>query len=281
MYGRNYGEQTYRSSDDYKDLLKTKQELTFAKNELENVKTKFQNILNGSDNKKQAEILLQIRQVFLADLGLHASETAVNEKESFDKSTAVVAKALAKAQDEATAVGQKTEKPFDLKKLKSYEWILDNSVERKEILENLKNVELRNLNDFLAAAKPASVDDFKAIYGKYRGHINSVDQVEYGSLVIEISAIERNGSAVAKGLIQIFKENRETMSSPFLTDKLGYRLEGSAAFVIDPGNDGKFYQLYKTKETQQLAGFFYQRLPHGSTKTIGSFLLNRVDLDFK
>ena len=74
MYGRNYGELTYRESEEYKTLVKAKEDLTFAKADLENVKAKFQNILDGSGSKKQEELLAQILQVFLVDLGLRAAD---------------------------------------------------------------------------------------------------------------------------------------------------------------------------------------------------------------
>ena len=96
-------------------------------------------------------------------------------------------------------------------------------------------------------------------------------------MLIEINSVQQNDKAAAKGNIKIFRENSGTMENNFSTNALGFSVDGSTSFVINPGGDNKFYQLYKIKETQQLAGFFYERLANGTTKTIGSFVLNRVD----
>ena len=42
-------------------------------------------------------------------------------------------------------------------------------------------------------------------------------------------------------------------------------------------NGSRYFQIYKINETQQLAGYFYERLINGTTKKIGTFILNRVD----
>lgn len=263
MYGRNYGEATYRETDEYKELIKAKENLSFANAELENVKVKFQNIINSSENKKQDELLAQILQVFLADLGLRA---------------APIKSAVAKPTELSSEKNLlKEQKKFNIKKLKSYEWILANSTDTNEIQKNLKNVEIKNLNTFLADARQPAITEFEPIFGTYRGRIRGVDNKEYGSMLIEINAIQQNEKIVAKGEIKIFKENRETMGQGFSTNTLGLSVDGSTSFIINPGNDNKFYQLYKLKETQQLAGFFYERLVNGTTKTIGSFVLNRTD----
>ena len=283
MYGRNYGELTYRESEEYKVLIKAKEDLTFAKAELENAKVKFQNILDGSENKKQEELLAQILQVFLVDLGLRAADhqPALSAAKQPAKAAPIATEPAPAApilkKEEEKSVAVKEEKKFDIKKLKSYEWILGNSSTKEELTKNLRNVEIRNLNLFIASARVPAISEFEPIFGTYRGRIDDVNQKEYGSMVIEINSTQQNDKATTTGNIKIFKENRDTMESNFSTNNLGYSIEGSTAFVINPGHDNKFYQLYKIKETQQLAGFFYERLANGTTKTIGSFVLNRVD----
>lgn len=286
MYGRNYGEKTYRESEEYRELVKTKEQLTFAKGELENVKIKFQNVINNSGNRKQEEMLAEILQIFLADLGLKAAENnqivALPAKESTPLTTATEALLPKKAEIKAidSTLPQEpvqASKKFDIKKLKSYEWILANSTGTDELRKNLKNVEIKDLNEFLAAATSPAIPQFEAIYGTYRGQILGVDNKAYGSMLIEINAVQEETKITAKGSIQIFRGDKGTMSNNFSGTSLGFIVNGSSCFVINPGNDNKFYQLYKIKETQQLAGYFYERLAHGTTKTIGSFVLNRTD----
>lgn len=278
MYGRNYGERTYRESDEYRELVKAKEDLTFAKSELENAKIKFQNVINNSANKKQEEMLAEILQIFLADLGLKAADnqTALSTQPSALK-TATEALLPKKAEIKAVEAVPHEARKFDLKKLKSYEWILANSSNSDELRKNLKNVEIRNLNEFLASARSPAITEFEPIYGTYRGQIIGVDNKAFGSMLIEITAVQENAKIRAKGSIKIFRGDHDTMSNSFSNTALGYVVDGSTTFIINPGNDNKFYQLYKIKETQQLAGFFYERLAHGTTKTIGSFVLNRTD----
>ncbi len=282
MYGRNYGELTYRESEEYKSLVKAKEDLTFVKADLENAKVKLQNIIDGAENKKQEELLAQILQVFLVDLGLRVSDHQAN---SLNKTATVPPTAPEQAKpalqkstkDQVVVESPKEEKKFDIKKLKSYEWILTNSATKEDLAKNLKNVEIRNLNLFLQGARAPAISEFEPIFGSYRGRIDDVNQKEYGSMLIEINANQQSEKPSAKGNIKIFRENSGTMENNFSTNTLGFSVEGSTSFVINPGNDNKFYQLYKIKETQQLAGFFYERLANGTTKTIGSFVLNRVD----
>lgn len=259
MFGRNYGEKTYRETEEYKELVKAKDQLTFANSELQNVKAKFQNIIDGSANRKQEEMLGQILQVFLADLGLRVAENQRSPTPTTEKEIV------------------KPEKTFDLKKLKSYEWILSNSASTDDVHKNLKNVEIRNLNEFLAIAKDAPIQAFGGIFGSYRGYILGVDGKNYGTMLIEINAnAATSEKPEAKGTIKIFKENRDTMSSNFTTHALGKIVEGSGCVILNPGQDNKFYQVYKVRDSQ-LAGYFYERLTNGTTKTIGSFVLNRTD----
>ncbi len=285
MFGRNYGEKTYRETEEYKELVKAKNQLTFANSELQNVKAKFQNIIDGSANRKQEELLGQILQVFVADLGLRVAENqALLTKET---PAVVVSGAAPKTEVNAEKLRSPTptiekeiarpQKTFDLKKLKSYEWILTNSASADDVHKNLKYVEIRNLNDFLALAKDAPIQSFQSIFGSYRGYILGVDGKNYGTMLIEISS---NATALekpeAKGTIKIFKENRDTMSSNFTTHAIGKIVDGSGCVILNPGQDNKFYQVYKVRDSQ-LAGYFYERLTNGTTKTIGSFVLNRTD----
>lgn len=282
MAGRNYGEKTYRETTNFKDLVKANEELKFTRAELETVKTKFQNIIDGADNKKQEELLAQILQVFLADLGLTVANQQVFQIKPVVMAvkTELLAPAKALERQEASekpvAKETKPEKQFDYKRLKSYEWILANSSGTDEIKKNLKNVEVKNLDLLLKNSTQPPAEKLESIFGTYRGRIIDINKKEYGSLAVQIfPQLKPDAEMLLKGSIKIFKNGQEQSSKSFLTNRLAYQAQDSAGFFIDNGS--QFYQVYKITETQQLTGFMYERMVQGTTKTIGTFVLNRTD----
>ncbi len=282
MAGRNYGEKTYRETADFKDLVKAHEELKFTRAELETVKTKFQNIIDGAENKKQEEVLAQILQVFLADLGLAVANQQVFQPKPVAKATKAETPAIVKAKIRLQASEtpepkvEKPEKQYDYKRLKSYEWILTNSSGNDEIKKNLKNVEVKNLDLLLKSSTQPSAEKLESIFGAYRGRIIDLDKKEYGSLAVQIFPQSKaDTETLLKGSIKIFKNGQEQSSKSFLTNRLAYQAQDSAGFFIDNGS--QFYQVYKIAETQQLTGFMYERMVQGTTKTIGTFVLNRTD----
>jgi len=280
MYGRNYGQTSFKESEEYKSFIQAQEEAKFAKAELENLKAKFQNIADGAESKKQEELLGQILQVFLVDLGLKVSnpDTFTKPQAQTPTTGSAIPKAdVAKPRVENTVVAvKKPEKVFNHNRLKSYEWILQNSRDPSEVKKNLGNVEIKDLNLFLKDAQPAKPVQLESIFGSYRGRIMDLNNSEYGTLSIDLNGDITSRQQAVKGSIKLYKNGQESMSKSFSTNRsFGYIGEGSTGFIIDNGN--RFFQIYKIPETQQLTGYFYERLVNGTTKTIGSFSLNRVD----
>ncbi len=278
VFGQKKGEESFKQSEEYQILMRQKEEQAFTKSDLENAKTKFQNILDGAETKKSEELLAQILQVFLADLGLR-----IQNQKSFTKENTVVVPAapppakepLHQAQQTAHASSPPKEKVFDYKRLKSYEWILQNATNESDLKRNLKNVEIKDIDSFLKNSVEAKPQQIESFFGSYRGRIIDIDRKEYGTLVLEINPVADAAPAKLKGSIKIFKNGRETSARNFTTTQLGYLVEGSSCLILE--NGGTYFQVYKISETQQITGFYYERLVNGTTKTIGSFLLNRVD----
>ena len=275
MAGRSYGEKTFRETVGFKELVKANEELKFTRAELETVKTKFQNILDNADAKKQEELLGQILQIFLADLGLKAANQTILGNTSVTPATAEIKKSAAEAVEKKEQV--KIEKEFDLKKLKSYEWILANSRDSEEIQKNLKNVEIKDLSVFLKLAKEEPLQAFEPVFGTYRGRMFDILKNEYGSMLMDIKLMKKNEKDYVKGDIKIFMNGAEKSGNGFESSSLGFKIEGSEGFVINFNNNKRFWHVYKLKDTQQLAGFMYVQMVNGTTKTIGSFVLNRTD----
>jgi hypothetical protein len=278
-FGRNYGETTYKDSPEFKEMIRNQEESNFKKAELENVKTKLQNIADNAENTKQEQMMAQILQIMIADLGLR-----ISNPDAFVKSSpAMAAPAPAKAQPKETLnqlekkpIAAKPEKKFDYRKLKSYEWILQNSTDANELKKNLNNVEIKDIDTYLKDSKAAGAAQLEPLYGSYRGRIMDITNKEYGSLAIEIFPVIGAPKPRVKGSIKIFRNGNQEMSDNFSADQLGLVGPGSTGFVLDYAN--RFFQVYKISETQQLAGFYYERLvSSGATKKIGTFILNRTD----
>lgn len=284
LYGRNYGEQTFRQSDEYLQFVKAKDEQSFLKNDIENAKAKLQNILDVSENKKSDELLAQILQIFLTDLGLKVhnekilKENLTAAKTSVEKNRPISTLAETPALDNSDSFEEpktKTPKAFDYKKLKSYEWILMNAQGSEDIAGNLKNLEIKNMDSYMSEAVVTRPQDEVLLMGSYRGRIMDVTNKEYGTFVFEMGPSSEEGKDKFKGSITLFRNGRKESVNSFSGTSLGYRFESSAGTVINFGNN--YYQMYKIPQTQQIAGFYYERLVNGTTKTIGSFVLNRVD----
>ncbi len=259
VYGRNYGEENFRQSDEFRGFVKSKEEQNFTKNDLENAKTKFQNILDSADVKKSEELLAQVLQVLTNDFGLK-----IKDQNSFIKQASIAMPIETPIKKEVIA---KKEKVFDYKRIKSYEWILKNSRDGAELKANLKNVEIKDIDSFLKKATISELGQRESLIGSYRGRIMDVTQNEYATLAFNINPL--------KSSIKIFRNEKEASAKDFETNELGLQVEGSSSIIIDNGTT--YYQLYKIADTQQIAGYYYERLVNGTTKTIGSFVLNRVD----
>jgi len=284
LYGRSYGEQTFKQSEEYLQFVKAKDEQIFLKNDIENAKAKLQNIIDGSENKKSDELLAQILQVFLADLGLKIQnqqtlkENLTAAKIPVEKNKAISAPEGAPAVNKLDSSEEPKSKPpkaFNYKKLKSYEWILMNAQGSEDIAGSLKNLEIKNMDSYMSEALVTRPEDESLLMGSYRGRIMDVTNKEYGTFVFEMGPSSADGKEKFKGSITLFRNGRKESVNSFSGTSLGYRFESSAGTVINFGNN--YYQMYKIPQTQQIAGFYYERLVNGTTKTIGSFVLNRVD----
>ena len=277
LYGRKYGEDNFKQTEEYQALVKAKEEQGFTKNDLENAKIKFQNIIDGAETKKADELLGQILQIFLADLGLKIQNQKTFAKECVptqeQQKTPLLSQKPAPAKEE---IEVKKDKRADYRKLKSREWILQNSRDDLEIKKNLKNVEIKDMTSFLETTSSAKISKFENIFGSYRGRLFSVDDKEFSTLILEIKPYrDRAKEKVHIRIAEIRQGKTSERNSD--TDEIGFISNSSNSFLLNYGESNKFYQIYKISETNQLAGYFYEQLVNGTTKTIGSFVLNRVD----
>jgi len=288
--GRNYGAENFKNSDEYKEIQKSKDEALYVKSNLENIRAKLQNTLDGLQSKNAEEVSSQLAEIFSTDLGLK-----IENKNNFLKMNCKVAEsasqALAPATAEAIHINEHKEsakdvtkkepnvKKYDYRRLKSYEWILQNTTDMLSLENSLKNVEIKNIDLFLKSSKEAKSNELVSLLGAYRGRIKNINGQEYGTLIFEANPFRNENGVMDEskinGRLKIIQGGREVSSRTFTDNKLGQTVEGLDGIIIENGN--QFYQVYKIKDTQQLAGYYYERLVNGTTKTIGTFILNRVD----
>lgn len=285
VFGSNYGEKTFRETSEYKSFIKATEELNFAKAELENVKAKLQNITDQAETKKTDELLAQILHVFLTDLGLRIqNKDAIlkNAQQSptpvvIEKPQPVITKAPVEPEIKVKKPEQKKWSNLDIKKYKSYEWMLENASGDRQTMDLLKKVHIKNITTYLGESQDVEAIDLESFKGTYKGSVLDINNKYFGSLSIKIDVVNRSGINRVIGELSFYREDANKSVRIFDGESLGKNINGLLGIVIDDTRD-RFFHLYKLKNSNKLAGNYYESLPHGTTNLIGSYILKRVDL---
>ncbi len=293
VFGRSYGEQSILESKEFKDNKSSQAENARAEEELKLMKDKFQSLLDSADLKKADEVYGKMMTLFLVDLGLRISEQQQKDLDAGKTQLLICAAqsgqsaAIKTPQTPAQVSVSKTlpeeveEAPKAPKfsqaapgRFKSTEWTLVNSHSNSEILKNLEKVKLTNIDAFLVAAPETPFSDLQKYYGTFRGRVAAVDGSNYGSLVMTIGPHAEKANNVS-GEVQFYRGGKSESTSTFNGATWGYTPTGYQGNMVSMG--GRFLQIYKIESADKIAGNFYERLPNGTTKLIGSFVLNRTD----
>jgi hypothetical protein len=278
VFGRNYGEKTVIESKEYIKMRSDSSQAETAEAELAGLKTKFQDLLDSSDLKKADEVLSKIMTVFLADLSLYLSEDkekdlSIGKAACGVRPTPDIPATLQKSEPQSPQVEKQAK---NTGKYRSQEWILVNSQSDSEIRRNLKKLELKDLDIYLKGAPETNLQKSEKYLGSYSGRVFDVNQKEYGFLTLDMVPAKNNkGEDVLKGKIEFFRNNKAESTSNFTTNHFGYSPEGFSGTVVTFGT--LQLQIYSIESSRKLAGYFYERLPNGTTKTIGTFILNRSE----
>lgn len=291
VFGRSYGEQSILESKEFKDNKSSQAENARAEEELKLMKDKFQSLLDSADLKKADEVYGKMMTLFLVDLGLRISEQQQKDLDAGKSQLLICAAqsgqlpAIKMPQAPPQVVIPKTLPEEALKapkfsqvapgRFKSTEWTLVNSSSsNSEILKNLEKVKLTNIDAFLVAAPETQFSDLQKYYGTFRGRVVAVDGSNYGSLVMTIGQHAEKANNVS-GEVQFYRGGKAESTSTFNGATWGYTPTGYQGNMVSMG--GRFLQIYKIESADKVAGNFYERLPNGTTKLIGSFVLNRTD----
>ncbi len=274
--GRNYGEKTVVETTDYKTMSSAEQRIGQTESELNNIKEKFQNLLDQNDLSKKEDMYSKMMTFLLVDLGLRLTEEKQKEYDSAIK--AQEEKAEPRKREIAQIIPkEKKWSKHSVSKFKSYEWMLQNTQTDLEARKILKDLEIKDLDSLLKDATTTNEQKGEKLFGTYRGKIFGVDQKEYGSLVISLKEKLSEVESDKKGLegdVKIYRQGQSIGSSEFTQNNLGLTPLGTEGIIIEAG--GRYYQFYKIENSQKLGGYFYERLTNGTTKTIGSFLLTQT-----
>ncbi len=278
ILGRSYGEKSFKASEEYRNFVKSNEDLNFTRNELENVKTKFQNIVDGAENKKTDELLGQILTVFLNDLGLTMqNKEAVLKQAQEIKIATTETEEQKRIREELKALKENTKwTNLDLGKYKSTEWILQNATSDRQVKEQLTKVRIKNMNSFLAGTINGDEAQINGFIGEYRGKFEYIDGTRAGSLKMKFSKTIKEDARLTVEIGMYGAEGKTASSETITPGGFGVRqveLDG----VVTKWQDTSFFHFYKLKNKNQIAGNLYQSLPNGATTTIGSYILSRVD----
>lgn len=284
--GRNYGETSVVESKEFKDSKSQQAENTRSEEELRLMKEKFQSLLDSSDLKKADEVYGKMMTLFLVDLGLRISEQQQKDLD-VGKSQLLVCAAQSgqapaiKTPQAVEKVAAEPEIPAAVRfaqvaagRFKSTEWTLVNSASNEEILINLKKVKLNSIDAFLKDSPETKFSDLQKYYGTFRGRVSAVDGSNYGSLIMMVGASPEKEKQIS-GKIELYREGKVQSTSTFNGETWGNTPIGYQGNMVEMGK--RFLQIYKIESADKIAGNFYERLPNGTTKLIGSFVLNRTD----
>ena len=286
IIGKGHGEKSYLESEEYKKIAAVKEELDFSKGELENAKAKLQNIVDRGGNQKTDELLGQILQVFLADLGIQIQNkelilkqaqmcTAANTQASVSKPAA--AKPENKLGEAAVAeLKQQEKKPVvSVGQFKSNEWMLANSNGGNDTLRTLDKLVIKNLNGYLSQTT-TDKDGCDSFLGMYKGNIKDVNNKNFGSLSFDLKTNEQTSADQSySGKISWYNDPNPPLSQ-MINESCGRTAKGLSGRIFSL-SDQRYIQVYQLEARSQLAGNFYEVLPNGTTKRIGKFVLKRTD----
>lgn len=290
FFGRNYGVETQIESKEFKTLKSDNYNNQNAQDELKNLKEKFQTLLDSSDLKKTDELLGKIMTIFLADLSLQLTEekqkdfefgkricsTSPTEPTALEKiENKPEVKTESKTIEEEPVVEVKKHSIKNEAKFKKAELDIIAAEDIGTIRKALNSLELKKIDSLLDGAPRSTFQQSKKFFGHYRGSVIDVLGNAYGTMTIEIQNTPEAKEPIS-GKIKLFKGGEAISTSTFTTTEIGFSPENYQATIIDFGPQ-RFLQAYKLESSQKIAGILYERLPNGTTKTIGSFILSRTD----
>lgn len=288
--GRNYGETSVVESKEYKDTKSQIVDNANSNSELALMKEKIQSLLDSSDLKKADEVYGKMMTLFLVDLGLRISEQQQKDMDVGKSQLLVCAsqsgqKPVVKTPEapvqQMSIPAKEPQEPKEPKftqnpigKYKSSEWTLVNSSSNAEIVKSLEKLKLTSVDAYLQNSPETRYGDLQKYFGTFRGRVSAVDGSNFGSLILNIGPSSEKEKQVA-GKVELYREGKVQSTSTFSGDTWGNTPTGFMGTMVEMGK--RFLQIYKIESADKIAGNFYERLPNGTTKHIGYFVLSRTD----
>ncbi len=273
-------------SNEIKSLKSENFENKNAQVELDNIKIKFQNLLDSADLKKADEVLSKIITILLADLSLKISEDSEKDLNE-GKKICIENQSKEKKTEKNISIPEEEKPAENIKNLeiktpqfknsgqfKAAEFLIEEAENNSELYKSLDKLVVKRIDNLLLNSKKLSMEQSKIYFGSYRGSILGEDKKIFGTLVMSIDQGPNND---VKGSISIFKNGSEVNGSQFTSPSIGYEPNESKATIISVAGTHSL-QVYRIEKLNKLAGIYYERLPNGTTKMIGKFILMRTDI---
>ena len=163
-----------------------------------------------------------------------------------------------------------------LNKFKSFEWMVENSSGNKSTLRDLKKVQIKSLNAFLQGAETLDKKDCAQLLGIYKGSVKDINENYFGSLEFELKNGPNTGKDELLGKLAWYSEANINSFSEKIKNNCGKKNKDLSGRIFNVAAD-KYVQIYKLNNLEKIAGNFYEILPNGTSKILGSFILKRVD----
>ncbi len=281
MIGRGFGEKAFLESEEYKKITASRDELDYTRSELENIKIKLQNVVDRGSNQKTDELLGQILQVFLADLGLQIQNKELLLQRAKLAPVASVPPIPMNIETKPEVSEEKPKRVQDWKKISDsrYQQLESNLLNAKtdrDILRILKDVKINRLEKFLNLSEEAQASFFESFNGTYVGAIFDINSKHYGSLSYKSNVIKNEAGEHVAGEINFSSVDHGKSARSFDEKAFGRIVYGFRSVIVHH-SDNKYFQFYRLKTVNKIAGNYYEKLPNGTTNLIGIFTLNRVD----
>lgn len=289
--GRNYGENTVIQSQEYKLKISRLNEIEKSLQNFNSTKEKIQILFEDTEFNKKNDFYGQLLTLLVFDLDLDLSDQqrkqieqnknyvnqcvannkpSVKKDESLTEDRAVAA--VEEDKERETSQKQKKWNKVGEKKFKSMESSLLQSLKDSDIRKNLNNLIISNMDAFIKESSTVQFEEIENYEGTYRGQVTAINGDSYGSLIVQIG-VDKEAKGFVTENIKLYRQGREELT---VDNKLKtYKQSEYSAVVMDLEN--RYLQIYKLQNKEKITGHFYERLPNGTSKLIGSFVLSRTD----
>jgi hypothetical protein len=299
LLGRNFGfetkteELTLNKQQQAKEV-QNKEVVEKAK-QFDIVKRRLQDIVDSVGTQNKDELLSQIFNVLFVDMGLSiksetpkvaaavSTETTNAAVISSDATPASLAKANTtdstdkKTQNEKLNVENPQENVETLAKTREQKKILAEIQNQNLNSEKISADKTKLVKNTKPEAKKATVlkpeTNCSGLIGMYKGSIKDIKNKYFGSLTVYF---KQDANKKIKGAVTLLSDQNKIALSKSFSEQCG-AVTPNGLFRVINLSPTRYLQIEKANKSKNVVGTFYEILPKGTEKEVGSFVLNRID----